>query len=608
MTAPVEFDSKAFVKSLPGHPGVYQMFDADGKILYVGKAKNLKNRVASYFRATGLTPKTEALVARIRSMQVTLTETEVEALLLEQSLIKAQRPPYNILLRDDKSYPYIFLSDRDDFPRIVAHRGSKRKRGSYFGPFPGAAAVHESIQFLQKTFRLRSCEDSVFANRSRPCLQYQIGRCSGSCVDLISKEDYAEDLKHAVDFLKGHSSALIVELADQMEQASNNLAFERAAMLRDQIANLKKVQSESAVDNQAGDVDVIGCALRDGRLCVHFLFVRAGRVQGSRSFFVNAGLDESEAELLLAFLAQWYLAGGERDWPKEILVPQLLTETDLFAQAVSRQAEKKVAVVNQVRSHRAQWQQLAAQAAEQNLASEAANKANMLDRFESLQQLLNLEAVPERLECFDISHTGGERTIASCVVFNREGALKSDYRRFNIDGITGGDDYAAMSQALNRRYSRVLEEGAQLPDLLIVDGGKGQLSMAREVLAELGLSDLPLLGIAKGTTRKAGFETLLYAGREFALDSRHAALHLLQAIRDEAHRFAITGHKQRRDKARRTSRLEDIEGVGPKRRRELLRHFGGLQGVQAASAADLAKVPGISKKLADDIYSALNSR
>lgn len=600
------FDAKTFVKSLPKTPGVYQMYDGAGHILYVGKAKNLKNRVASYFRTQGLSPKTEALVARIGSMQVTLTETEVEALLLEQSLIKAQRPPYNILLRDDKSYPYIFISSKDTYPRLGIHRGVKRKRGDYFGPFPGASAVHDSINFLQKAFKLRTCEDSVFANRSRPCLQHQIERCSAPCVKLISPEDYRADLAHAEQFLRGKSNEVVTALADQMEQASQALNFERAAQLRDQIAALRSVQTESSVDNQSGDVDVIGLAAEAERVCVHFLFVRQGRIQGSKSYYLKYHLGESEGDLLMSFLSQWYLAGGDRDFPREIIVPQALTGAELLTDAIGKAADRKITITWQVRAYRQNWQNLAQSAARQNLASDMAAKSSMVQRYEALQQVLGLETRPERLECFDISHSSGEKTVASCVVFNLEGPLKSDYRRFNIEGHTPGDDYAAMAQALSRRYTRVQNEGAKLPDLLIVDGGKGQLSIARRVMAELGLSDVRLLGVAKGTTRKAGFETLLDGGREFTLDGQHSALHLIQAIRDEAHRFAITGHKQRRDKARKVSKLEEIPGVGPRRRRELLRHFGGFQEIARASAADLARVPGISKKLADDIYTALH--
>ncbi|UTA49643.1 excinuclease ABC subunit UvrC [Simiduia sp. 21SJ11W-1] len=582
------------------------MFDDAGHILYVGKAKNLKSRVASYFRGTGLSLKTEVLVKRIQSMQVTLTETEVEALLLEQSLIKAQRPPYNILLRDDKSYPYIFISSRDDYPKISIHRGAKRKKGDYFGPFPGASAVHESINFLQKAFKLRTCEDSVFANRSRPCLQYQIERCSGPCVNLITPEDYRADLANAERFLKGSSAELIGALADQMEHASQLLNFERAAQLRDQISALRSVQAESTVDNQSGDVDVIGLAVDGDQVCVHFLFVRQGRIQGSKSYHLKNHLGEGDAELLSSFVSQWYLGGGDRDYPREIIVPFEIEGHELLTQAIASAAGRRLVISWQVRAYRQSWQGLAQTAAAQNLASERAAKSSLRQRFEALQAVLKLDELPERLECFDISHSSGEKTVASCVVFNHDGPLKSDYRRFNIEGHTPGDDYAAMSQALTRRYERVQKEGGRLPDLLIVDGGKGQLGIAREVMAELGLTQLRLLGVAKGTTRKAGFETLIDGTREFTLDGQHAALHLIQAIRDEAHRFAITGHKQRRDKARRVSKLEEIPGVGPRRRRELLRHFGGFQEIAGASAAQLAKVPGISKKLADDIYTALH--
>lgn len=598
------FDHSRFLSNTTQQPGIYQMFGSDGAILYVGKAKNLKLRLSSYFRKTGLTPKTQALVSRITRIEVTVTASETEALILEQNLIKSNRPPYNILLRDDKSYPYIFISSSEDYPRISFHRGAKKKRGDYFGPFPNVGAVKESLHFLQKTFRVRQCEDSVFKNRTRPCLQYQIKRCTAPCVEFISPADYKTDVYHTSLFLTGNSDKLLGELADKMDAAAQELAFEKAAAYRDQITALRTVQSQQVIEEGNGDIDVIAAEMRASAICVHVLFIRQGRILGSRSFYPSATLAETPAEILAEFIPQFYLASSGREIPRELIVASQLEEGELIGAALQQAAGRQVAINHQVRSHRAQWLQMAATAAQQNLIAHINNKKNSLDRFVALQEVLNLDETPQRLECFDISHSSGELTVASCVVFDTNGPLKSDYRRFNIEGITPGDDYAAMEQALTRRYIRLQNGEGKLPDILLIDGGKGQLGKAKEVLFELGVTGVQLIGVAKGSTRKAGFETLFdgETGAEIVLPGDSPALHLIQHIRDESHRFAITGHKQRRDKKRKTSTLEDVPGIGANRRRELLRHFGGLQEVQNASINDLARVNGISQRLAEEIY------
>ncbi len=620
------FDHVNFLKSVTSKPGIYQMYDADGAILYTGKAKNLKNRLSSYFRSQGLAIKTAALVSKIASIQVTVTNTEAEALLLEHNLIKQQRPPYNILLRDDKSFPYIYLTTQHDFPRLSIHRGAKKNKGRYFGPYPSAGAVKESLNFLQKVFKVRQCEDSFYNNRSRPCLQYQINRCSAPCVNKVDNSEYDEAVRHTVMFLEGNNKTLIKELADTMEQAAANLEFEKAADYRDKIQYLQQVQASQYIEGEQGDIDIAACAYKAGAVCVQVLFVRGGRVLGSKSYFPKNHLDEDGAQILEAFLSQYYLSDGVglsagsagfsgdgpmigAGFPREIIVSHPLDSTAL-REALSTIAGRKISISNKVRSNRAKWLKLAEETAKQNLVGHLANKQTLYQRFEALQDVLALDEMPRRLECFDISHSSGEATVASCVVFDTNGPLKSDYRRFNIDGINAGDDYAAMHQALSRRYTRIKSGEGALPDILFIDGGKGQVRQAVEVLEELQVAEVLIVGVAKGTTRKAGFETLYRAdtGDEFTLKSDSVALHLIQHIRDESHRFAITGHKQRRDKKRRQSPLEGIPGVGPKRRRELLRHFGGWQEVKAASADDLAKLPGISEKLARDIVAALHNR
>ncbi len=602
------FDHQSFLKSLTKRPGIYQMFDMQGQVLYVGKAKNLKNRLSSYFRKTGLTAKTAALVKRIDKIDVTVTETETEALILEHNLIKQYHPPYNILLRDDKSYPYIFLSDRDAWPRLAFHRGPKKAKGTYFGPFPSVHAVRESMGFLQKTFKVRQCEDVFFKNRSRPCLQYQIKRCTAPCVNLVSDKEYAADVELTRLYLDGKADKLLKQLEVDMETASEQLQFEKAAEHRDQISALRTVQAQQIIEKGKGTIDVVAGAVSSGQACVHMLYVRQGRILGSRSYYPKAPLAEQVTELLEEFLPHLYLNGGSRpDLPKEILLNAPIEGAEALSDALQTRVGRKIEVRDSVRGFRAKWLQLAQRTAEQNLAGKLASKKTIEQRFESLRETMALEETPQRLECFDISHSSGEAVVASCVVFDGNGPVKSDYRRFNIEGITGGDDYAAMEQAIRRRYTRLMKGEGKLPDILLIDGGKGQIGVAKEVLSDLAVVGVLVLGVAKGTTRKPGLETLILADQNNKVIARpqQAALHLIQQIRDEAHRFAITGHKARRDKKRRTSPLEGIAGVGPTRRRDLLKHFGGIAEVRKASVADLMKVDNINKKVAEAIYSAL---
>jgi excinuclease ABC subunit C len=601
------FDSKQFLSSVSTSPGVYRMLDAQSNTLYVGKAKRLKARLASYFRGQ-LNTKTQAMVGRIADVQVTVTRTETEALLLEQTLIKQLRPPYNILLRDDKSYPFVFVTDRHPYPALEYKRARQRSDdGRYLGPYPSSGAVRESLALMQKIFLIRNCEDSVFAHRSRPCLQYQIQRCSAPCVDYISAEDYQRDVEHAVMCLEGKSENVTQELMAAMEVASKALNFEEAARLRDQVQQLRQLQQRQFVDTGDGDADIFALAQRPGALGVSVLSVRDGRLLGARHHTPKNDLDLPLETLLTEVVSQYYF-GQPHNVPSEVITSHPLDDSELIAEALTQQAGKRIRVTSQVRGHRAQWQQLAITNAEQQLASQLANQTQLTQRFTALQKALGLEETPQRLECFDISHSHGEATVASCVVFDHQGPRKSDYRHFRIEGVAAGDDYAAMQQALTRRLKRVKSGEAVAPDILIVDGGKGQLNMAREVFKALEITNIILLGVAKGTTRKAGLESLFLetADNPLDLDPASPALHLIQHIRDESHRFAIAGHRAQRDKARRTSTLQDIPGIGPKRRRELLRFFGGLQGVQKASRDELARVPGINASLAESIYRALN--
>lgn len=603
----VSFDASAFLRTCTQHPGVYRMFSADQQLLYIGKAKNLKNRLSSYFKTTVNAPKTAALVAKIANIELTVTANETEALLLEQTLIKQWRPPYNILLRDDKSYPYVILST-DTFPRLGIHRGSKKNTGKYFGPYPSSGAIRESLSVLQKVFKVRQCEDSFYKNRSRPCLQYQIKRCKAPCVGLVEAAEYAEDVRHSVMFLEGRSSALTDELTRNMEQAAEQLEFEKAAAARDQIALLRRVQDQQSMESGHGNVDIIAATVTPGGASVHVISVRDGRVLGSNNFFPQVAIEEESADVLAAFTAQYYLGQKDRDFPSELIVSSDHPDWPAIAEVITQQSGHSLTIRHRVRGTRARWQHMAMTNAEQALQARLANRMQMSARFSALAKALDLPEPPTHLECFDISHSSGEATVASCVVFGPEGPRKSDYRLYNIEGVTAGDDYAAMRQVLWRRLSSALDNKGKLPDVLLVDGGKGQLNMARKVFAELKISEILLLGVAKGVTRKAGFETLYVndSATELSLPDHSPALHLIQQIRDEAHRFAITGHRARRGKTRRTSVLEGITGVGPKRRRELLKYFGGLQELSRASAEEIAKTPGISKTLAESIYSALH--
>ena len=604
------FDSKAFIKRLPSRPGVYRMFDEEEAILYVGKAKNLKNRVSSYFRSNALDSKTMALVSRIQKVETTVTGSETEALLLEQSLIKEYKPPYNIVFRDDKSYPYILLTTGDKYPRLAFHRGAQKKKGRYFGPFPSAHSVRDSLNILQKVFQVRQCEDTFFKNRARPCLQYQIKRCSGPCCDLVSTEDYADDVQHAAMFLEGKNNAVMQDYANKMEDASDKLEFEKAAHYRDQVGHLRKIQEQQYVVGNQGDIDVHAVVINPGGVCVLVMFIRGGRMLGNKTFFPKTRLDENESKVLAAFLPQFYLSGsGGRETPPEVVVNARIEDKFVLEGALTSQSGRKVMISDNVRSHRKRWVDLAVTNAEQSLGSHMASRNNLQQRFQSLQEALSLEEMPGRLECFDISHTSGEATVASCVVFDQNGPLKSDYRRFNIDGITPGDDYAAMSQALSRRYTRIKKGEGLLPDILFIDGGKGQLSEAEKIFEELQIEGVTLVGIAKGPTRKAGLESLILSGGpELNLAQDNPGLHLIQHIRDESHRFAITAHRTRRGKQRTESVLEGIDGVGPKRRRSLLRHFGGSAQVASAGLEELVKVEGISRILAEHIYATLHNQ
>jgi len=608
--APSTFDHKNFLKHTSSRPGVYRMLDEEGEVLYVGKAKNLKKRLGSYFRGSGLDNKTIALVNRIQDIEITITSSETEALLLEQNLIKDKRPPYNILLRDDKSYPYIYLSSQDEFPRLAFHRGAKKKKGRYFGPFPSAGAVRESLALLQKIFHVRQCEDSYFRNRTRPCLQYQIKRCSGPCVNLTTPEEYAEDVRHSVMFLEGKNDQIRDELTARMAQLSEALEFEEASRVRDQIKDLRIIQESQYVSGEKGDVDVIAMAQDAGAVCIHVIFVRGGRVIGNKNYYPRFVLEKEPADILRAFIAQYYLSDAHRQSiPREILCNYEPRDKKELAGALTYLAERNVAIKHQVRGHRLQWLDLAGVNAGHGLMSKLNSKRSMQQRIKALQEALKLETPPQRLECFDISHSSGEATVASCVVFDQHGPLKSDYRRFNIENITPGDDYAAMEQALKRRYTRLKKGEAKMPDILVIDGGLGQLSQAEQVLDALEVKGIRLLGIAKGISRRAGQETLILGGshKEVVLPPESPGLHLLQHIRDESHRFAITAHRQRRGKKRTTSFLDEIPGIGPAKRRDLIHYFGGQQEIRRASIQELQKVNGISKALARDIYEYIHA-
>ncbi|MGZ4953718.1 MAG: excinuclease ABC subunit UvrC [Methylobacter sp.] len=595
------FDVKAFLKNLTTRPGIYKMLNDKGEIIYIGKAKNLKNRVSSYFKKQTASTKQHRMVPKIAGIEVTVTHTEGEALLLECQQIKRHKPPYNICLRDDKSYPYIYLSTDHDFPQITLHRGAKKKKGRYFGPYPGIGAIKESLKLLQRIFQVRQCDDSIYNNRSRPCLQHQIERCTAPCVGLIDKAAYARDVDSTILFLEGKGSLLIDQLIVNMEEAARNLEYEQAAGFRDQIVKLRSVLEKHFVLGERGDVDVIACATRAGVACVQVFFIRNGQHLGNKVFFPKITDEHDPAAVIQAFIAQYYL---DKQVPHELIVSHQPEEADLLKDVLTVQAKHAVAISHNVRGERLKWLQMTCINAENSLMSKLSDKQGIYARFLSLQEELGCQELPKRLECFDISHTQGDQTVASCVVFDREGPVKSAYRRFNIEGITGGDDYAAIHQAVFRRFKRLKQGEHAAPDILLIDGGKGQVHEAQKALAELDINNVMIVGVSKGPDRKPGMEKLILVDQEQPIDISPGAsgLLLIQHIRDEAHRFAITGHRQRRGKAKKQSAMEAIPGLGPKRRQVLLKQFGGLQGISQAGVDALCSVDGISRQLAQRIY------
>jgi excinuclease ABC subunit C len=603
---PSIFDPQHFLKTVPHKPGVYRMLGKDAEILYVGKAKDLRNRLSSYFRGTIANSRIFAMVKLVCNVEITLTNTEAEALLLESNLIKRHAPHYNIRLKDGKGYPYIYISTKQAYPRIQFYRGSRKEPGQYFGPYPSAGAVSQTLHLMKKLFKARQCEDSYFSNRSRPCLEYQIKRCSAPCVALIGKEEYAQSIHHAIQFLQGRTQEAIDELVQKMEAAAMVLNFEKAAEYRDLIESLRHISQQQYISGGNGNVDVVAIHAASGLASVQVFTIRNGHNLGNRNFFPSLpDAEVSNAEVLGYFLAQYYL---NHDVPGEIMVSELPDEPEVLEEMLTLKQGRKVTIRQPQRGERSKWVDMALQNAGQALQMQLLSKAGMQQRLAELQEVLGLDAPPSRMECFDISHTMGEATVASCVVFDMNGPAKSEYRRYNIDGIQAGDDYAAMHQALTRRFRRAMENDGKLPDILFIDGGKGQVAQALAVLEELQVGGVEVIGVAKGEGRKPGLETLIIeqgSGR-LALPEHSKALHLIQQIRDEAHRFAITGHRARRQKARTESPLEQIAGLGPKRRQVLLKQFGGLRAVERASAEELAKVPGISAELARRIYDFFN--
>jgi excinuclease ABC subunit C len=599
------FDPKEYVASLPRRPGVYRMYDAEGELLYVGKARNLKDRVSTYFSPSNVVPKVQALVQQIADIEVTVTNSETEALLLEYNLIKAEKPRFNVTLRDDKSYPYIYLCTDHDFPRLAFYRGPRNLPGRYFGPFPSAYAVKETLHQLQKLFHIRNCRDTFFANRSRPCLQHQIDRCSAPCVGLITREAYAQDVDTAVKVLEGHSTEANAQLEARMEEAASKLEFERAAQIRDQLAALKRIQSQQIVTAEGErDVDVFALVGEPGEFAVSVMLVRGGRNLGTTSYFPRATLAEPD-EALSSFVMQYY---ASQEPPPEVLVSRPLPDTDALSEALRTRTNHDVHVRQPMRGIGARWAELTAENATQALRMRLAQRQGSEEMLAALADDLDLPELPSRIECYDISHTGGEGTVASCVVFGPEGPLKKEYRRFNITGVTPGDDYGALRQALTRRYTRIREGEYPAPDLLLIDGGLGQVNEVHGVLAELGFDDQLLVGVAKGPDRRPGQERLFVYGAAAPrmLESHLPGLRLIQRIRDEAHRFAITGHRRKRAHGYSESVLETVPGLGPAKRRALLKHFGGLQGVMRAGVADLEQVAGIGASLARNIYDHLH--
>lgn len=606
MSSPQQpFDHKTFCDRLTRSPGVYRMLGENDDVLYVGKASNLQNRVRSYFSSAQHGPRIQTMVAQIRQIEITITRTESEALLLESHLIKSLKPRYNIVFRDNKSYPYIHLTTHQTFPRMGFYRGARKIKGSLFGPYPSAHAVRDVIGQLQKIFRIRNCRDSIFRHRTRPCLQHQINRCTAPCVDLISEADYAEDVRLAQLFLEGQADSVIQSLVEQMEQASEALQFEEAAMLRDRIVNLRRISTQHHVSVGSGDMDLIAVAQSGRTACVQLMMLRQGKSLGDRSFYPAVSGAREPAEILQAFLTQYYVTTSP---PSQIVINHPIEDRDLYQQAFSERLGRKVSLVFRPRGNKARWMALVQQNAELSLEQRLDSKSLYTQRLQSLAVVLGLQELPRRMECFDISHTQGESTVASCVVFDQQGPVNAEYRRYNITGITGGDDYAAMKQALTRRFRHAAEVDAVLPDLLFIDGGKGQLQQAIDVLSEVGADDILLVGVAKGEGRKPGLETL-FVGQQMTrvqTDAEESGFQIIQWIRDESHRFAITGHRKQRARQRNQSRLEDIEGIGPKRRKALLTCFGGLRGLQDAGIEELASIEGISRALATRIYDALH--
>ena len=598
------FDSKPILKKLPNLPGVYRMINAEETVIYVGKAKDLKKRVTSYFNKNLPSPRTKMMVSQIAKIETTVTRSEAEALLLENNLIKGLMPRYNVLFRDDKSYPYIALTG-DEFPRLAFHRGAQKKGSQYFGPFPNSLAVRESIQLLQKVFKLRTCENTVFANRSRPCLQYQIARCTAPCVDFISAEDYASDVHHAAMFLEGKTNEVLNALGDKMNTAAANQEYEAAGMFRDRMQALRQVQAKQFVsDFSVSDADVIACASLQNQHCINLVMIRGGRHLGDKSYIPKNAQDADLVETVEAFLTQHYVTQNT----PPLIVCGAEVDAKGFEQAFSEQFNRKIRIITNTIGDKRVWLKMAQTNAELALTQQQQTSSNQAARLLALREALHLPETVERMECFDISHTMGEATVASCVVFDKGDLQNGEYRRYNISGITPGDDYAAMRDVLTRRYKKVAAGEAKRPDLIFIDGGKGQLGVAIEVMQEVGLEDILLVGIAKGEERKPGLETMIFAdtGEMLNLPTDNAGLHLLQQIRDEAHRFAITGHRAKRAKARITSSLEDIAGIGAKRRKALLTRFGGLDGVKSASIDEIAQVDGISQTLAQTIYEQLH--
>ena len=600
------FNPKEMISNLTHCPGVYLMSNSKGEVIYVGKAKDLRRRVGSYFQGRAQDTKTMAMLSQVANIDVTVTQTESEALILEYNLIKEHRPRFNILLRDDKSYPYIHVSTDHDFPRLTSYRRPRKIAGRHFGPYPSASAVKEALSQLQKIFKIRQCEDSYFSNRTRPCLQYQIQRCTAPCVGLISSDDYQRDIEHALLFLQGDSGVITEKLAKSMDEASEKLEFEIAAEYRDKLSKLKEIESLQLVSRASGNFDVVGLIYQENLCCITVMCFRSGRLLGSNSYFPRMPSEKNTSEIMRSFLLQYY---GGREAPSEILLREATSDAEALAEMLGNKSKRRVLIKYKFRGDRARWIEMALTNANHAADLKAKSSASLLRQYKSLTEILNLGKLAHRLECFDISHMAGGATVGSCVVFGTDGPVKADYRRFNVTDITPGDDYGALAQVIKRRYLRIKKGEASIPDVLLVDGGQGQLSAAASVLKELQLENVMLVAIAKGQDRKPGRESLYLRGisQAIKLPANSPALYLIQKIRDEAHRFAIEGHKARRKKQQYSSPLDGINGLGPKRRRALLRNFGGLQAITRASVDDLMKVKGISRRLGRLIYSQFHS-